>query len=134
MVALRLDRRLQGRLDPSDVIQEAFIDATAGLAQYAERTEMPVFLWLRWLTGMKLNTLHRKHLGYQVRNAAREVSIDGGACHRRRPRPWPPSFWDSARHQAKSSFELSSNTGCRRHSTSWTQSTARRWFSVTSKT
>jgi RNA polymerase sigma-70 factor (ECF subfamily) len=76
MVSLRLDRRLQGRLDPSDVIQEAFVDATAGLAAYAERGEMPFFLWLRWLTGMKLATLHRKHLGYQVRDAGREVSFE----------------------------------------------------------
>jgi RNA polymerase sigma-70 factor (ECF subfamily) len=76
MVALRLNRQLQGRLDPSDVIQEAFLDATAGLAGYAERAEMPFYLWLRWLTGMRLTTLHRKHLGCQVRDAAREVSVD----------------------------------------------------------
>src|SRR5271166_1262114 len=74
MVALRLDRRLQGRIDPSDVIQEAYLDATAGLPQYAEKAEMPFFLWLRWLTGMKLNAIHRKHLGCQVRDAGREVS------------------------------------------------------------
>jgi len=79
MVALRLDRRLQGRLDPSDVIQEAYLDATAGLAEYAARVEMPFFLWLRWLTGMRLTTLHRKHLGCQVRDAAREVSLERGA-------------------------------------------------------
>src|SRR4051794_13199714 len=81
MVALRLDRRLQGRIDPSDVIQEAYLDATAGLPEYAARAEMPFFLWLRWLTGMRLNAAHRKHLGCQVRDAAREVSIDRG--------PWP---------------------------------------------
>jgi RNA polymerase sigma-70 factor (ECF subfamily) len=79
MVALRLDRRLQGRLDPSDVIQEAYVDATAGLAGYAARAEMPFFLWLRWLTGMKLTTLQRKHLGCQVRDAARELSLERGA-------------------------------------------------------
>ena len=79
MVALLLDRRLQGRLDPSDVIQEAYLDATAGLAEYAARAEMPFFLWLRWLTGMRLTTLHRKHLGCQVRDAAREVSLERGA-------------------------------------------------------
>jgi RNA polymerase sigma-70 factor (ECF subfamily) len=76
MIALRLNQRLQGRLDASDVIQETFVDATAGLAQYAERGEMPFFLWLRWLAGMKLTTLHRKHLGCQLRDAAREVSVD----------------------------------------------------------
>jgi RNA polymerase sigma-70 factor (ECF subfamily) len=79
MVALRLDRRLQGRVDPSDVIQEAYIEATAGLAEFVARGEMPFFLWLRWLTGMTLNALHRKHLGCQVRDAAREVSIHRGA-------------------------------------------------------
>ena len=79
MVELRLHPRLQGRLDPSDVIQEAYLDATAGLADYAARAEMPFFLWLRWLTGMRLTTLQRKHLGCRIRDAAREVPIDHGA-------------------------------------------------------
>jgi len=35
MVQLRLDRRLQGRIDPSDVIQEAFLDASRRLVEYA---------------------------------------------------------------------------------------------------
>src|SRR5262249_38172057 len=76
MVALRLHPRLQGRIDPSDVIQEAYLDAAAGLADYAARAEMPFFLWLRWLTGMRLTTLQRKHLGCRNRDAAREVPID----------------------------------------------------------
>ncbi len=76
MVAVRLDRRLQGRLDPSDVLQEAFLDATAGLPAFAARQEMPFFLWLRWLTGLRLTTLHRKHLRYQIRDAGREVSLE----------------------------------------------------------
>ena len=37
MVALRLDRRLQGRVDPSDIIQEAYLDASARLAEYARQ-------------------------------------------------------------------------------------------------
>jgi RNA polymerase sigma-70 factor (ECF subfamily) len=79
MVALRMDRRLQARVDPSDVIQEAYLDATAGLGQYVERAELPFYLWLRWLTGMKLHTLHRKHLGVKGRAAGREVSLDRAA-------------------------------------------------------
>ncbi len=79
MVALRLDRRLKGRIDPSDVIQEAYVNASSGLAEYAARAEMPFFLWLRWLAGMKLNALHRKHLGCRVRDAAREVSFERAA-------------------------------------------------------
>ena len=79
MVALRLDRRLRGRLDPSDVIQEAFLDATEGLAAFAARQEMPFFLWLRWLTGLRLTTLHRQHLGFRIRDAGREVSLERSA-------------------------------------------------------
>ena len=54
MVALRLDQRLRGRIDPSDVLQEAFLRAAQAGPKYLDRPEQPVFLWLRWLTGMTL--------------------------------------------------------------------------------
>jgi RNA polymerase sigma-70 factor (ECF subfamily) len=79
MVALRLDRRLQGRVDPSDIIQEAYIDASARLADYARQPDMPFFLWLRFLTGQRLLRVHRQHLGAEMRDAAREVSLYRGA-------------------------------------------------------
>jgi RNA polymerase sigma-70 factor, ECF subfamily len=78
MVALRLDPRLQGRIDASDVIQEAYLEASARLADYLRDPAMPFFLWLRFLTGQKLVTLHRKHLGVQMRDAGREVSLYRG--------------------------------------------------------
>ena len=40
---------------------------------------MPLFLWLRFLTGQRIQILHRRHLGTQARDAGREVSIYGGA-------------------------------------------------------
>ncbi len=75
MVALRLDHRLRGRIDPSDVLQEAFIQAAQGLPKYLEHAERPFFLWLRFLTGMSLQGLHRRHLGIQARDAGREVQL-----------------------------------------------------------
>jgi RNA polymerase sigma-70 factor, ECF subfamily len=75
MVALRLDRRLQGRIDPSDVIQEAFLEASARLAEYLRNPSMPFFLWLRFLAGQKLVTLHRHHLGVRMRDADRQVAL-----------------------------------------------------------
>ncbi len=81
MVALRLDQRLRGRIDPSDVLQEAFLQAAMALPKYLERPEQPVFLWLRWLTGMTLQLVHRRHLGVQGRDAGREVQL--------LDRPWP---------------------------------------------
>ena len=78
MVQLRLDRRLQGRIDPSDVIQEAFVDASRRLAGYTADPTMPPFLWLRFLTAQRLITLHRNHLGVKGRDAGREVSLHSG--------------------------------------------------------
>jgi RNA polymerase sigma-70 factor (ECF subfamily) len=76
MVQVRLDRRLKGRVDASDVIQEAAVEAYNRLQAYLEKRDMPFFLWLRFLTGQKLLQLHRHHLGVQARDARREVYID----------------------------------------------------------
>ncbi len=78
MVALRMDRRLQGRIDASDVIQEAYLEASVRLTEYLGDPSMPFFLWLRFLTGQKLVTLHRHHLGVQMRAAGQEVALCRG--------------------------------------------------------
>lgn len=79
MVVLRIDPRLQGKVDPSDVLQEAYIDAGDQLPGYLEKPEIPFFLWLRLVTGHRLAKLHRFHLGRQIRDVTREVSIFHGA-------------------------------------------------------
>jgi RNA polymerase sigma-70 factor (ECF subfamily) len=79
MVSLRMDQRLQGRVDPSDVIQEAHIEAMTRLPEYLRQPTMPFFLWLRLLVGQRLNFLHRRHLGAQARDAGREVRLYHGA-------------------------------------------------------
>jgi RNA polymerase sigma-70 factor, ECF subfamily len=79
MVRLRMDRRLQGRIDPSDVIQEAFLDAFRRQAEYLADPKMPPYLWLRFLTVQRLQAMHRRHLGAKMREADREVSLRAGA-------------------------------------------------------
>jgi RNA polymerase sigma-70 factor (ECF subfamily) len=78
MVRLRLDRRLQGRVDPSDVLQEAYLDLAARLPDYAHDRPMPTYLWLRLVTGQRLGQIHRQHLGAAMRDAGREVSLYRG--------------------------------------------------------
>jgi RNA polymerase sigma-70 factor (ECF subfamily) len=78
MVRLRLDRRLQGRLDASDVLQEAFLDVQKKAADFAARPEMPAYIWLRLVTAERLLILHRRHLGAQMRDAAQEISLARG--------------------------------------------------------
>jgi len=79
MVALRMDPRLRGRLDPADVLQEAYLDASKRLAAYVASPEAPVFVWLRGIAANTLTNLHRRHLAAQARDATREVSLGLGA-------------------------------------------------------
>jgi RNA polymerase sigma-70 factor (ECF subfamily) len=78
MVHLRLSRRLQGRVDDSDVVQEALLDCSRRLGEYAADPKLPFFLWLRHMTGLKLAEIHRRHLGTQLRDADREVTLHRG--------------------------------------------------------
>jgi RNA polymerase sigma-70 factor (ECF subfamily) len=79
MVKLRLDRRLQGRVDASDVLQEAYLDVANRAAEYAANPTIPFFLWLRLLTGQRLLMVHRHHLGAKMRDVGQEVSLYRGA-------------------------------------------------------
>jgi RNA polymerase sigma-70 factor, ECF subfamily len=79
MIRLRLDRRLSGRVDASDVVQEAYLDVAQRMAEYATHRDYPFFLWLRLITGQRLAEVHRRHLGTAMRNADLEVSIYRGA-------------------------------------------------------
>jgi RNA polymerase sigma-70 factor (ECF subfamily) len=79
MVEIRLDSRLKARLDASDVVQEAYLEVAARLEEYVRDPKLPPFLWLRLVVGERLMKLHRHHLGVQMRDAGREVSLFRGA-------------------------------------------------------
>ncbi len=75
MVELRIDARLRARLDPSDVVQEAFLDVARDLDAYLADPKLPPLLWLRLHVGRRLTTLHRRHLGTRMRDAGLEISL-----------------------------------------------------------
>jgi RNA polymerase sigma-70 factor (ECF subfamily) len=75
MVELRMDARLQGRVDASDVLQDAFLDAAANLDWYLQGSELPPFLWLRLVVSQRISRYHRQHLGTKMRDAGQEVSL-----------------------------------------------------------
>ena len=80
MVSYRLDRRLQGRVSPSDVIQDAYLDARDRIPHFIEkRASMSFFVWLRLLVKQRLITLQRQHLGAKMRDVRQEVAFDYGA-------------------------------------------------------
>lgn len=75
MIRFRLDQRLWGRVDPADVLQEAYLEAAARLEAYLARPDVPVFVWLRSMTKQALINVHRRHLGAKIRDARVEVSM-----------------------------------------------------------
>ena len=79
MVRLRLDRRVSGRIDASDVLQDAYLDVARRFHEYAAAPAVPFYVWLRALAGQRLVDLHRRHLGAQMRDAGQEVSLCRGA-------------------------------------------------------
>jgi 4-aminobutyrate aminotransferase-like enzyme len=73
MVALRLDRRLAARLDPSDIVQEALAEADRRLDDYARQRPLPFYPWLRQIAWDRLAQAHRRH----VQAARRSVTHEG---------------------------------------------------------
>jgi RNA polymerase sigma-70 factor (ECF subfamily) len=72
MVAFRLDRRLAARIDPSDVVQEALLDAAQQLSDYLRERPLPFYPWLRRLAWEHLVKLRQRHLTARKRSALRE--------------------------------------------------------------
>src|SRR5271157_4207806 len=77
MIRLRLDRRLRGRIDLSDVLQDTYVEVARRAREYLDQTTMPPFLWLRLMTGQTLQAVHRHHLKVHMRDAGLEVSLRG---------------------------------------------------------
>jgi RNA polymerase sigma-70 factor, ECF subfamily len=75
MVAFRLDPRLRGRVDASDVMQEINMAASKHLADYLAESAVPLFMWLRGIAANKLLEIHRHHLGTPMRDARREIAF-----------------------------------------------------------
>jgi RNA polymerase sigma-70 factor, ECF subfamily len=72
MVALRMDHRLAARVDPSDIVQEALIDAAGRLDEYLSRPPLPFYPWLRQFAWERLVDVHRRHLHAGRRSVSRE--------------------------------------------------------------
>ena len=71
MVNFRLDRRLTGRIDADDILQEAYVEAARRVSHY-EHNGQSFYVWLRLVVMQAMVDLHRHHLGAQKRDIRRE--------------------------------------------------------------
>ncbi|WP_406695677.1 sigma-70 family RNA polymerase sigma factor [Singulisphaera sp. Ch08] len=77
MVAVRLDRRIASRLDPSDVVQDVLTDAGMNLEAYLSAPPLPFYPWLRRFAQERVIQLHRHHLFTDKRSLFREQAGGG---------------------------------------------------------
>jgi RNA polymerase sigma-70 factor (ECF subfamily) len=75
LVQLRLDRKIAGRVDASDVVQDVLLEANQRLQEYLADPRMPFHLWLRHLAKDRMIDMHRRHRGAQRRSMDRERSL-----------------------------------------------------------
>lgn len=79
IVNFRLDHRLQGRVDPDDVLQESYLAAAQRIGHFKSFESRSPFLWLRLVVNQTLVDAHRRHLGAGMRDAGREIALEGFA-------------------------------------------------------
>jgi len=82
MVQLRMDRRLLGRVDCEDILQETYLEVSRRLDSFLEQPAVPFFVWIRQITMQILIDTHRGHVGTQKRDANREISLYQGTIAR----------------------------------------------------
>jgi RNA polymerase sigma-70 factor (ECF subfamily) len=75
MIAVRLDPRLKGRLDPSDIVQDVLVEASQKMATELAGNSVEFYPWLRGLAWDRLCRLHRHHVATRKRSVAREEPV-----------------------------------------------------------
>jgi len=76
LARLQLDSRFQGKLDPSDIVQQTLLEACKALPQFRGQTEAELTAWLRQILAHVLAHEVRRYHGTQQRDVGREVSLD----------------------------------------------------------
>lgn len=72
MIEFRLDRRLSGRVEPEDVLQEAYIETSRRLDDFLRNPSVSFYVWVRQITWQCLIGVQRRHFG-EKRSPGREV-------------------------------------------------------------
>src|SRR5204863_7705805 len=75
MIELRLDAGLRRRLDPADVVQEAWLEVVRRFPEWCAREPVPFHVWLRFITRQALSQAQRRHLATNKRDALRDVAV-----------------------------------------------------------
>ena len=78
MIAFRLDRRIVGKVDGDDILQDAYLETVRRIQDYLDQPSVPFFVWLRQITKQVLIDTHRRYVDAQMRDVNLEVALDRG--------------------------------------------------------
>lgn len=75
LVRMRLDQKIQKRVDVSDVVQDVLVEANRRLQRYLNDPIMPFHLWLRQIAKDRIIDAHRRHRVSAKRSIDREQQL-----------------------------------------------------------
>ena len=75
LIRMRLDARIQKRVDVSDVVQDVLVEANRRLQTYIGNPIMPFHLWLRQIAKDRIIDAHRRHRVSAKRSVDREQGM-----------------------------------------------------------
>jgi len=81
LVRMRLDKKVQNRVDVSDVVQDVLVEANRRLQRYLETPVMPFHLWLRQIAKDRIIDAHRRHRVSAKRSVDREQQLFAPGGH-----------------------------------------------------
>jgi RNA polymerase sigma-70 factor, ECF subfamily len=77
LARVQIGRRLQGKVDASDIVQETFLEAHRGVANFQGADEPQFVQWLKAILAAKLANTVRHYAGTQRRDVRLEQQLAG---------------------------------------------------------
>lgn len=76
LARIQIGRRLQGKVDPADLVQDTNLEAYRCFDRFQGDTEMSFLAWLRQILAGQLAHLVRRYLGTQARDINLEQALE----------------------------------------------------------
>lgn len=79
LIRLRLDWRLRGKVSSSSILDRVYIDVCKHIHEYKSESGQSFYVWLREITGARIDLVHRENLGAAANTDRRELRLQRGA-------------------------------------------------------
>jgi RNA polymerase sigma-70 factor, ECF subfamily len=81
LAQVQIGKRLQGKVDASDLVQETFLEAHRNFTRFRGKSEGELVSWLRQILAANLADTLRRYLGTQGRDIRLERAIEADFDH-----------------------------------------------------